>query len=288
MSLLSRDQDVIICIAGKNTIATECLSWLRTEQKWPLSRLVACPVQGDQGHDSHQRSFKKLCLTLGIRIVAPNEIEDIEELTFFSLEYDRLIKPSRFRSSNLFNIHFSLLPKYRGMYTSAWPLLNGEVESGVTLHKIDHGIDTGPIVDQISFRIEDGDSCRDLYFKHTAFGISIFKKNFDRVLRNDYSLRPQEILGASYYSRSSIDYKNLVINLQKSAVEVRNQVRGYCYPEYQYPVVHGYRISSAEILDCRSTKSPGSLVHNEMKNIVVATIDYDVRLTKALYPEEAK
>ena len=73
---------------------------------------------------------------------------------FISLEYHRLIDPLKFVTSKLYNPHFSLLPAYKGMYTSALPLLNDEKDAGVTLHHIDSGIDTGDIIDQIIFPIE--------------------------------------------------------------------------------------------------------------------------------------
>ena len=57
-----------------------------------------------------------------------------------------IIKTKNFKSNKLFNLHFSLLPSYKGMHTSAFPILNGEKYSGVTIHKIDNGIDTGDII----------------------------------------------------------------------------------------------------------------------------------------------
>ena len=59
--------------------------------------------------------------------------------------------PKNFLNARLYNIHFSYLPAYKGMFTSALPIKNGEVDSGVTLHKIESGIDTGDIIDQIKF-----------------------------------------------------------------------------------------------------------------------------------------
>ena len=84
------------------------------------------------------------------------------DLLFMSVEYDRIIKPALFASSRLYNVHFSLLPKYRGCNTAVWPILNGEAEHGVTLHEIDAGIDSGPIVAQRSFPI-DGMTSRQSY-----------------------------------------------------------------------------------------------------------------------------
>ena len=52
------------------------------------------------------------------------------------------------------------------MYTSCLPILNGETITGVTLHKIDSGIDTGYIIKQKVFKININDTARDLYLKY--------------------------------------------------------------------------------------------------------------------------
>ena len=64
-----------------------------------------------------------------------------------------ILNIDKFFSKELFNFHFSLLPKYRGCHTNFFQIYNGEKISGVTLHKIDNGIDTGPIIDQLKFSI---------------------------------------------------------------------------------------------------------------------------------------
>jgi len=55
------------------------------------------------------------------------------------------------------NLHSSLLPKYRGVHPVSWALIDGQTETGVTLHRIDSGIDTGPILDQAVIPIEASD-----------------------------------------------------------------------------------------------------------------------------------
>jgi len=185
---------------------------------------------------------------------------------------------SKFSSKRLFNIHFSLLHKYKGMYTSAWHLLNGEHASGVTLHVIDHGIDTGNIVDQIEFDIDYDDNCRDLYFKFIKHGIDLFKRNIISIMHGDYDEERQGFMGSSYYSRTSIDFSNLVVDLNKTAFEIRNQIRAFNFKEYQVPVVYGHEIMSAEILDSSSIERPGEILAERELYLDIATIDYDVRL----------
>ena len=76
-----------------------------------------------------------------------------DNLYFFSLEFEEILNTKSFKSKNLFNFHFSLLPKYRGCHTNYYQILNGEKKTGVTVHKIDRGIDTGMIIDSLNFKI---------------------------------------------------------------------------------------------------------------------------------------
>ena len=267
-----------ICIAGKNEIATECAKWVLSQDL--ALDVVACFNRSDDGQDTFQPSFRKFCRENRIPEIRLGELQKTKDLVFVSLEFDRIIAPDRFASRALFNIHFSLLPKYKGMYTSAWPILNGEKDTGVTLHQIDNGIDTGDIISQRSFEIDYDDNCRQLYFKYIEHGIGLFKENISDILRGTYSRVPQAPEESTYYSKESIDYGNLVIDLNRTANQIRNQVRAFMFEEYQVPTTCGEEVSSATILESRSMQRPGVILENSKKYIVISSVDYDVRLTK--------
>jgi len=74
------------------------------------------------------------------------------------------------------NIHPSLLPKYRGPSPIAAPLINGDKTTGVTIIKMDEDIDHGPIIAQESLTIEIDDKRPDLEKKLTDLGFEMFKK----------------------------------------------------------------------------------------------------------------
>lgn len=57
-----------------------------------------------------------------------------------------------------YNVHFSLLPKYRGIAPLFWQIRNGDLQGGITIHKMDGGFDTGPIVSQVPVDIYPGES----------------------------------------------------------------------------------------------------------------------------------
>lgn len=71
------------------------------------------------------------------------------------------------------NVHGTLLPKYRGACTLNWVIENGDSESGVTIHLIDEGCDTGPILLQKAFPVSRFDTGRSLYRKTLEFEAAI-------------------------------------------------------------------------------------------------------------------
>jgi len=269
---------VQLVIAGKNNIAIESMRYVKSFI--PHEQLMAIPNDTDNGQNDFQMSYRKFCMENGIRIISIDDCYYIENLVFISLEFNKIINPFRFKTSQLFNIHFSKLPEYKGMYTSALPILHGRTESGVTLHLIDNGIDTGDIIDQIVFPIETEESCRDLYLKYIYNGMELFKRNILNLLDNRYIAIKQPISGSTYFSKKAIDYKNLRIDLNKTAFEIKNQIRAFTFEEYQLPELFGYKIEKAEILVTRSSQKPGRVLFENSSYIIVSTIDFDIKLIK--------
>jgi methionyl-tRNA formyltransferase len=271
---------MFICIAGKNNIAIECTAFMLANQIASLDKLYVCFNDDDRGTETSIKSFRKYCSALGLEQTSMEHLKKIDDLILISLEYDKLIPVTEFSSRRLYNIHFSLLPKYKGMYTSAIPILEGEKYSGVTLHEIDQGIDTGDIIAQLEFEIDDDDTCKDLYIKYMHFGAILFKENISKLLSGNYESTLQPPEDSTYYSRKSINYSNIVIDLSKTAFEIRNQIRAFNFEEYQIPEVYGCKIISAEIMSTRSLERPGTIVTDTLGFIEIATIDYNVRLKK--------
>jgi len=234
-----------ICIAGKNSIAVNSVKFLLEDLNFNKSDIFVCVNKNDTGKDNWQPSLKQYATEEGLKIVRLEELYELNDLYFFSLEYDKIIDPEKFNSNRLFNLHFSLLPAYKGVYTSAWPLLNGESQTGVTLHKIDKGIDTGPILFQEEIPIDINETCRDLYLKYLSVGDNFFKSKINQVLSLNYQEKPQKAERASYYAKNSIDYSQIDIDYNKTSFEIHNQIRAFIFKEYQLPIVKGKKIGKS-------------------------------------------
>lgn len=267
-----------ICIAGKNNIAIDVCSYII--ENYPDIKLVAVVNETDNGTDGFQRSFSKYIRERKISIVELQELYTISDLIFLSLEYDRIIKPSRFATNKLFNIHFSLLPEYKGMYTSALPILHGALKTGVTLHAIDLGIDTGDVLYQKEINLAPNETAKALYLKYIALGTELVLDNIHSIIHELYIAKSQKDEGSTYYSKKAINFSNIEIDLNVTAWQLSCQIRAYNFRDYQLPKVYGFDIVAVEIRNSKSIKSAGSILEDNLEYICLSTIDYDILLYK--------
>lgn len=267
----------VVCVAGKNDVAVDVLLHLHAMNSADFELVVSCN-RNEDGQNGWQKSLRFFAERLGIKEVSLQELYEIPDLVFLSLEYDRIIRPHLFATKQLYNIHFSALPKYKGVYTSAMPILNDEHEGGVTFHRIASGIDTGEIIAQKLFPLEESDTSRDLYLKCIKYGTELVISQLPDVLEDACESTPQMREHSTYYSKAAIDYSNLTIDINQTAYGIGRQIRAFTFREYQLPVVHGHKIFDYEITLALSIEKPGSILEETEDWIKIATIDYDMVL----------
>lgn len=265
-----------ICIAGKNNISVDILE--EAIRRYGKESICIVCNRTETGENSFQKSLRKCAIQNGIEEKKLEEVYDIDNLVFLSLEFDKIIRPHLFKNARLYNIHFSMLPRYKGMYTSAHPILNGEKYTGVTLHKIDAGIDTGDIIDQERFEIEDTDDCKALYIKYIQHGTRVVLRNLDNLISGRVRATAQSFIDSSYYAKGSLDYSNLKVNLNQTAIGIARQVRAYSFRDYQLPVVYDNRIIDYRILNSKSFAKPGKVLLQGDNYLIISTVDFDMVL----------
>lgn len=244
-----------ICIAGKNDIAADCLLGL-LERGYAPADLCVVANRGDPGRHAWQKSLVATARQHGVRVWPVAAVQQLPDIRFFSLEHDRILRPAAFRSPHLYNLHFSRLPAYRGVATSIWPLRLREKESGVTLHRIDAGIDTGRIIAQAVFPLRPDMKASELYAEYMRQGQRLFFAELDRLMASAPEGRPQEGEG-SYFPSSMIDYKDLAVDWSRPAEEVLASIKSRLFWQYQLPVFEGRRIWDAAVVADSHDLAPG-------------------------------
>lgn len=269
-----------ICIAGKNNIAIDVCRYV--VEHYPQANIYALINRNETGEDGWQLSYLKYIQSES-RVILSNleEMYEIADLVFLSVEYDRIIRPQLFQTKELYNLHFSYLPAYKGVYPSVWPILNGDKYAGVTLHMMDQGIDTGDIIAQKRFKLSSKDTSFSLYTRLIAEGTKLVVKHFDNLIDNRSKARPQPAIGSTYYSKKSINYANLTIDLNVTAAQLDRQIRAFYFPAYQVANVYGCHVSHTRITRVKSSAKAGTILKDTKKWLELATIDYNIILYKA-------
>ncbi len=126
------------------------------------------------------------------------------------------------------NLHGSLLPRYRGRCPVNWVLINGEKETGVTLHHMTPRPDDGDIVGQKTVPIDDNDTALSLHEKLAGQAGRLLNELLPEIRENRAGRFPQDHASATYYGgRRPEDGK---IDWKRSATEIRNLVRALTRP----------------------------------------------------------
>lgn len=127
------------------------------------------------------------------------------------------------------NIHLSLLPKYRGAAPVQWALINGEQKTGVTIMKIDEGLDTGEIIISEELDILEDDDAFSLSNTLTMIGVDLILKVLnDAKTKKKIQSVPQDNSSASHAPR--ILKQDTIIDWNEKSIKIRNKIRGL-YPK---------------------------------------------------------
>ena len=125
------------------------------------------------------------------------------------------------------NLHYSLLPQWRGAAPVQRAIMAGDRETGVTLFQLDRGMDTGPIHLQIPTVIEPGETTADLLPRLTQLGVTGLAELLPRIAAELSSPIPQDPgLLASLPTADKLTRDDARINWRQNAVEVENLIRG--------------------------------------------------------------
>jgi UDP-4-amino-4-deoxy-L-arabinose formyltransferase/UDP-glucuronic acid dehydrogenase (UDP-4-keto-hexauronic acid decarboxylating) len=191
-------------------------------------------------------SVAELACEKGLPVFAPEDInhpvwvEKIKQLKpdiIFSFYFRDMIKSEilNIPAKGCLNLHGSLLPAYRGRVPINWAIINGEKETGVTLHYMTAKPDNGDIVAQQKITIADNDTARDVHVKAAEAASVLLNKVLPELKKGKTSRKKQDESKASYFGgRKPADGE---IKWNQSATEIRNLVRAITRP---YPGAFSY------------------------------------------------
>lgn len=168
-----------------------------------------------------------------------NDLGDID--LSFLVAYGQFLDPAVFQypTHGTYNFHASLLPRWRGAAPIRHTLLAGDEETGVTIFRLEEGMDTGPICGQVRTAVEDNETYGELYERLSELNVGALNLFLEEIKNDRLECRPQD--GEATYA-PMIDNDDARINWQRSAVEVERQIRAFCPDPGAFTMIDDNRV----------------------------------------------
>ncbi|BET97056.1 bifunctional UDP-4-amino-4-deoxy-L-arabinose formyltransferase/UDP-glucuronic acid oxidase ArnA [Xenorhabdus taiwanensis] len=219
-------------------------------------------------------SVARIGADLDLPVFAPENVnhplwvERIREMkpdVIFSFYYRNMLSQEilSLAEKGAFNLHGSLLPKYRGRAPVNWAVLNGELETGVTLHKMLEKPDAGDIIAQQVVQIAENETSLIIHGKIREATVELLDRILPQIKSGHYPSIPQDESQATYFGRRTAEDGEIVWN--KSAKEINNLVRAVTEP---YPGAFTF-LGERKMTIWRSR--PLNQSHGKRPGIVIST-----------------
>lgn len=255
-----------------------------------------------RGHKLIQSDIKKYATLHNIPVLQPEKLRDsgfIKKLKEINADLFVVIAfrmmPEVVWSMppmGTFNLHASLLPKYRGAAPINRAIMNGESFTGITTFFLSQEIDTGDIIDSKEIAIEPEDDAGTIHDRLMILGADMVSETVKSLEKGNITPRPQP--AGEYIPAPKIFKEDCLIHWNESASNIHNQIRGLSpYPAAYSILVEGegrridLKIFKSKLTDMPSSGSaPGSVIIDN-RNMLVATNDLFLEI-KALQPAGKK
>jgi methionyl-tRNA formyltransferase len=222
---------------------------------------------------------KREALRLGIPVFQPEKARDPESVARIAGErpglivvvaYGQILPPSilDIPEYGCINVHASLLPRYRGAAPINWAIARGETVTGVTIMKMDPGMDTGPMLHVREMPIGEDDTAETMFPRLSSLGAQALAEALGTLREGALAETPQDGNLATYAPMIKKEHGR--IDWGKSAREVRNLVRGMTPWPSAFTDHDGktLKILAASVREGKG--SPGEILSVDREGIVVA------------------
>lgn len=222
---------------------------LRALKNDPVFDIIAIITQPDKRIGRKQvltkTVIKQEAEKYDIPVLQPEKIkeikEKIEELNpdiMVVIAYGQIIPENilNIPTHGSINIHASLLPKYRGSACLQAPILNGDKETGITIMRMDKGMDTGPIIFQSNIDLDQTETVLDIHDRLAELGSRILPETLKKYVKGELTAQPQNNEEATYVKimekeDGKIDWNDTAENIERKVRALNPWPGTYCLTE---------------------------------------------------------
>lgn len=249
---------------------------------------------GRGGKQLLESAVKKHAVSQGIPVLQPKNLkapEFIDELRSYQADLQiivafRMLPEVVWNMPPLgtFNLHGSLLPRYRGAAPINWAVIRGEEQTGVTTFFLQQEIDTGNIILQEKLPISADDTAGDVHDRMMLLGADTVLKTVQLIEGNQVETRCQDDEMAT--SAPKLKSENTRINFHKSSLEVHNFIRGLSPYPAAWALLEGkkWKLLKSSPEQVEHDYRPGQIVSDAKSHFKVATADGFVDILELQMP----
>lgn len=240
---------------------------------YDLDCIVTAPdKESGRGRKLKYSPVKKFALEKSIKFLQPLKLRDehfIETLKkikpdIFIVVAFKILPPEVYTIplKGAFNLHASLLPKYRGAAPIQWALINGEKETGLTTFFLKEKVDTGEIILQKRIKIDEEDDFGSLHDKLSVLGAEVVLNTVDLIISGNVVSTAQPDMYST--PAPKITSKMCELDFSKTAHEVHNLVRGLSPLPGAFFFSEGkrYKVYKTMVGNLRNL-APGQIIQSE-------------------------
>jgi methionyl-tRNA formyltransferase len=184
------------------------------------------------------------------------------------------------------NIHYSLLPKYRGASPIQSSILNGDKETGITFMKMSQNMDEGDIIERFPILIHDSWNKTDLENALSDKSVEKITEVLNNIYTNNYSLEKQNHDKASYCFK--VQKQDSIVDFNNSSFSILNKFRALNeWPGLSF--IHkeiSIKIHSLSVEPCDLNFTPGEIISFNKRGIKIKTIDSSIVITHLQFPNK--
>ena len=262
-------EDLRIVFFGTPDFAVESLSRL-VEGGYNVVAVVTMPDKpAGRGRQLYQSDVKRYAVEHDLPVLQPASLKDeafINELRSFDAQLFiviafRMLPEAVWQMPPLgtFNLHASLLPRYRGAAPINWAVMNGDTETGVTTFFLKHEIDTGDVIQQRSCPIDRQDNVEDVHDRLMLMGADMVLETVDAIIDGSVKPIPQEQMLTSCQQPTpapKIFKDTCRIDWSRPAEQLYNHIRGLSPYPAAWTTLVGDEGKEATTLKIYATSEP--------------------------------
>jgi len=184
------------------------------------------------------------------------------------------------------NIHYSLLPKYRGASPIQSSILNGDKETGITFMKMSQNMDEGDIIEKFPILIHDSWNKTDLENALSDKSVEKIIEVLNNIYNNNYSLEKQDHDKASYCYK--VQKQDSIVDFNNSSFSILNKFRalnewpGLSFMHKEISI----KIHNLHVEPCDLNFTPGEIISFNKYGIKIKTLDSSIVITYLQFPNK--